>query len=153
MIGAAYVFGNMPGTHTSKPSNYVYIFSSKDINQMEKKRICNPLSISRQYSPSSLFHLVYLFEWRSRKYISSVASNGKESLFKKIKQYAQLNEQEQAHLRRFILRIVAVSSLSKIHKTVCSSPAAIVMCLPAGQLSHDDFRPAFVSGMIAQKIF
>jgi len=82
--------------------NYVYVFT-KDINLMEKKRICNHLSISCQYSPSSPFYLVYLFEWRSGKYISSVASNSKESLFRQIKEYAHLNEQEQADLRKFIL--------------------------------------------------
>jgi hypothetical protein len=82
--------------------NYVYVFT-KDINLMEKKRICNHLSISCQYSPSSPFYLVYLFEWRSGKYIFSVASNSKESLFRQIKEYAHLNEQEQADLRKFIL--------------------------------------------------
>ena len=50
-----------------------------------------------------LFYLVYLFEWRSGKYISSVASNSQESLFRQIKEYAHLNEQEQADLRKFIL--------------------------------------------------
>lgn len=111
--------------------NYVYVFT-KDINLMEKKRICNHLSISCQYSPSSPFYLVYLFEWRSGKYISSVASNSKESLFRQIKEYAHLNEQEQADLRKFILWILSVSPLSRSHKPVCVSPATIVMCLPAG---------------------
>ena len=81
---------------------YIYFFSN-DITHMEKKRICNHLSIRYQYSPSSPFYLVYIYEWRSGKYMSSVASNSKESLFKQLKEYAQLNEQEQAHLRRFIL--------------------------------------------------
>ena len=70
---------------------------------MEKQRICNHLSISYQYSPLSPFYLVHIYEWRSGEYISSVASNSKESLFRQIKEYAQLNEQEQVHLRRFIL--------------------------------------------------
>lgn len=72
---------------------------------MEKKRICNHLSISYQCSKSSPFYLVYIFEWRTGNYISSVASNSKESLLKQIEEYAQLNEQEQAHLRNFILQI------------------------------------------------
>jgi len=84
-------------------SKTIYLFFSKNINHVEKQRICNHLSISYKYSPSSLFYRVYLFEWRSGKYISSVASNSKESLLREIKQYAHLNEQEQADLRRFIL--------------------------------------------------
>jgi len=120
---------------------------------MEKQRICNHLSISYQYSPSSPFYLVYIYKWRSGEYLSSVASNSKESLFRQIKEYAQLNEQEQAHLRRFILWILSFSPLSQILKSVSISHATIVMCLPAGQLSRDDFRPASVNGMIAQKIF
>jgi len=70
---------------------------------MEKKKICNHLSISYQYSESSPFYLVFLFEWRTGNYISSVASNSKGSLLKQIKEYAQLNEQEQSDLRRFII--------------------------------------------------
>jgi len=81
---------------------YIYFFGN-NVNYMEKQRICNHLSISYQYSPSSPFYLVYIYEWRSGEYLSSVASNSKESLFRQIKEYAQLNEQEQAHLRRFIL--------------------------------------------------
>ena len=104
MSGAVQVFRNVPGNNASKPAKLcIYIFFSNDITHMEKKRICNHLSIRYQYSPSSPFYLVYIYEWRSGKYMFSVASNSKESLFKQLKEYAQLNEQEQAHLRRFIL--------------------------------------------------
>ncbi len=93
----------MPVMHASEPAKLPICFFSKDIHYMDKKRICNHLSISYQYSPSSPFCLVYIYQWPSGEYISSVASNSKESLLRQIKEYAHLNEQEQVDLRRFIL--------------------------------------------------
>lgn len=69
---------------------------------MEKKRICNDISIHYQYSKTTLLFLVSFFEWRTDCYVSSMMSNNKESLIKQISEYAKLNEQEEIQLRKII---------------------------------------------------
>lgn len=69
---------------------------------MEKKRICNNLSIHYQSSLTSPLFFVSIFERRTGRYVSSLLSNNKESLIRQISEYAQLNEQEEIQLREII---------------------------------------------------
>ena len=69
---------------------------------MEKKRICNDLSINYQYSKTSPLFLVSVFEWKTGCYVSSLMSNNKESLIKQIVEYAKLSKQEEIQMRKII---------------------------------------------------
>lgn len=70
---------------------------------MEKANLNNNISISYQFSRSSSVYLASFFDAKTGAYISSVMSNNKESLIKQIEAYAQLDESEQAQLRKLII--------------------------------------------------
>ncbi|BBS37831.1 hypothetical protein ACHHY8_13915 [Enterobacter cloacae complex sp. 2024EL-00215] len=70
---------------------------------MEKIKISNNISIFYQFSRSSSVYLASLFDANTGDYISSVMSNNKESLIKQVEAYAQLDENEQAQLRKLII--------------------------------------------------